>query len=156
MATQTYEPARYGSGPYRVVHYQESASESFEQGQFVKLDTSGQLTACAADDQVILGMALADASGTQGNTVPVVLAQDGTGFIMNVYHATPASAVSAVNQLDGEYNLEVDSNRCYIDIGNTAVAALQPMRLIDAAGDLRGRVEVVVLPAAQQLGAATS
>jgi hypothetical protein len=138
------------------VHYQESAGESFEQGQFVKLDSSGQLTACADDDQVILGMALAGASGTQGNDIPVVLAQDGTGFIMNVYHSTPASALSAVNQLDGEYNLEVDSNRCYVDIENTAAAALQPMRLVDAARDLRGRVEAVVLPAAQQLGAATA
>ncbi len=153
MAIQTLEPARPSKGPIWLEYYGEQSGETFKQYEFVVADTDGQITACADDATLILGMALADASGTQGALIPVVMVKDTQMFVMNVFHATPGSALSAEDQRDQKFGLEADSSRHYVDISQTDADALMIVSLIDAAGDQYGKVNVVVLPEAQQLGA---
>lgn len=153
MATQALEPAHYSSGPEEYVVYPEAGSQSFKQGQFVLMESDGQVAACADDATSILGMATHDASGVEDTPVTVLLAQDGTRFRMNIYHATPASAVAAETMRDAKWGLEVDSSRCYVDVGQGSADALMIVRFLDAIGDTYAKCEACVIPAAQQLGA---
>lgn len=153
MAIQTLEPARPSKGDGWIEYYGEQSTQSFKQGEMVVADSAGQITACADDATTILGMALADASGTQAAFVPVCVATDKQRFVMNVFHATPGSALSAESQRDQKFGLEADSNRHYVDISQAGADALMIVSLIDPAGDQYGKVNVVVLPEAQQLGA---
>jgi hypothetical protein len=149
MATQTLARAQYCGGPARIVSLPEAASQSFKQGQFVYL-ASGKVTVCADDATTIYGLAMQDASGTTDTAMMVMQARDDTEFLMNAYHATPSSAVTAVTQVGVKYGLEVDSNRCYVDISQTGADALIINEIMDAVGDTYGRVKASVIAAAQQ------
>ena len=151
--TRTLERARPGPGPNRVRSFPVAASESFKQGQFVYEHTDGTVKACADDAVSILGMTLIDAPSTTNDPVPVCIAYDDQEFEMNLYHATPGSAVSAESQRDAKWGLEVDSNRCYVDVGQGSADALIITDWIDPIGDTYARCLCVVLPEAQQIGA---
>ncbi len=153
MAIQILEPARPGKGKAWIEYYGEQSGETFKQFEMVVADSAGQITACADDATTILGMVLADATGTQGTKLPVAIATDTQRFVMNVYHVTPGSALSAESLRDNKFGLEVDSNRHYVDIAQASADALMIVSLIDPAGDRYGKVNVVVLAEAQQLGA---
>lgn len=126
--------------------FPEAASQSFKAGEFVYL-SSGKVTVCASDTAHILGMAMHDASGTTDADVLVAVADGETEFEMNVYHATPGSAITAITQIGAEYGLVVASNKHYLDLAETTADAFQIQSLSpkDAVGDTYGRVIVKVL-----------
>lgn len=156
MATQVLEPMRFGCGVEIYRTYTDAASQSYKQNQFVYMHTDGTIKECADDATVILGMATHDATTVTGADTKILIATDLTFFIMNVYHSSIGSAVSAVANLDQKWGLEVDSNRCYLDVGQTSADALQMFDFVDAVGDTYGKVLAGVLPAAQQWGAAST
>jgi hypothetical protein len=155
MAQQTLEPVRYSSGPYRVVNYTEAASQTYTQGAAVYL-VAGKVTECADDATVILGFAMQDASGTTDAIAPVVLAQDGTCFRANAYHAAVGSSAAAVTMLDDKWGLEELNGRFHVDVGQAGADSVQIVKFISDIGDTYPFCEFVVLPEAQQLGAAAT
>lgn len=159
MATQMLEKARWHSGEHRIVSYGEASSQSFLKGQFVYL-ASGLVTVCADDATTILGMTLIDATTATTGVIPVVIATDNTRFEGNVYHATAASAITAATNLGVKYGLEVDSNRCYVDIGQTAADAFTIDKILvgggKSVGDTYGRVVFKVIAAVRQDDAAAT
>ena len=155
MATITLQAARaVNVKDGNIEMYPEAESQSFKAGQFVYMN-SGALTVCDTDCVTFVGMALRDASGTTGTMIPVVKATAEQEFLMNVYHATPESAISAWSQVDGTstFELIVSSNKCYVDISATSNAAflITGMYEGDTVGDTYGRVKVKVIQAASQV-----
>lgn len=155
MATITQVPARLvktGAGGGVTGVFPEAASQSFKAGEFVYL-ASGKVTVCADDAVAILGMAAHDASGTTDANVIVYLAHPDNVFEANVYHGTPASAVTAITQVGVNYALQVDSNKHYVDIEDTGHDAFVVTGISerDTLGDQYGRVYFRVLDAASQL-----
>jgi len=140
-----------GNSP-EILTFPEAASQSFKAGQFVYLN-SGKVTACTDDATTILGMAVGDASGTTDEDCEVYVANGDTIFEANVYHSTASSAVTAITQVGTCYALQVDSNKCYVDIEDTSNDAFQVRRLSpkDKVGDRYGRVEFQVISSARQL-----
>jgi hypothetical protein len=96
---------RTGGGEPVIVHYPEAASGDFKKGELVLISSGGILqigTAPAAKaasavlntaNVPIVGMALADASGTTANLIPVVVANADTEFLFRVYDDTATTAV---------------------------------------------------------------
>jgi len=142
---------KYAEGLHLVHWYPEAASQSFKKGQPVYL-SSGKLTACGNDEVQILGIALADASGTTDTSIPVLLATP-----LTIFEATATSAGSdvqiAVTHVGKHYALYVSSNDVYVDLGDTDHDALKVVDLVDDAGTTNGKVLVKVLAAASQFDA---
>jgi len=110
MPVVTY-PKRYRCkyGAPDVETFDEAASQVFKAESFVILDTDGNVaTAIAsgsnytATDTPILGMALADASGTSLTDIPVLLAEDNVEFLLPL----AASDSTAKTQVGVGYQLE--------------------------------------------------
>ena len=130
----------------RISNYPEAASQSFKKGQAVYL-SSGKVTVCASDATLIAGFACQDASGVTDTEIAVAIAEPGTVFEMNIYHSTPASAITAITDVSTKWGLYVAGNKSHCDKGdgtNTRflVVGLSPK---DNVGDTYGRVLVEVL-----------
>lgn len=140
-----------GNSPM-IRYYPEAASQSFKAGQFVYL-SSGKVTVCSDDASSILGLAVSDATGVTDSECAVYIANTDTIFEGNVYHSTPASAVTAITQVGEQYALKVLSNKCYVDIEDTSHDAFQIVSLSerDAVGDQYGRVQFQVIDSVAQL-----
>ena len=158
MATISLQKAKVagtisGNSP-EVRYFLEASAQSFKSGQFVYL-SSGKVAACADNTASVLGMAVHDASGEENKKIAVFVANKDTVFEMNVYHATPASAITAITQLGGKYGLEVDDNKCYLNLASTSDVAFQVRDFSpkDSVGDTYGRVHIQVLTDISQLGA---
>jgi len=156
MATQTIERAKYSNGPFNMVTRKEAASQSFKVGEFVYL-VSGKVTSRASDAVVIYGMAEQDASGTTDTELLIRVPNEQTEFEMNVYHATAASAITAITNYSYKYALYVASNIHYVDIGDTSYDAFVITDILvggnKSIGDTYGRVKVKILPEVLQDGA---
>jgi hypothetical protein len=99
-----YRPAA-GAVP-RTKVFPEAASADFRYGEAVILSSSGgvdsvtqlatapsagAVSSSVADGQLLLGWAMADASGTTGTPIPVILAKD-VEVLLRVYNATAANS----------------------------------------------------------------
>lgn len=93
------------------IAYPEAASQSFNAGDFVTL-ASGAITLATATAGatstslagIVLGMALAPATGTTGNLIPVALAAPGVQFSLPVCSGT-ASSTSVSTSVGSAYDL---------------------------------------------------
>lgn len=102
MASYAFQGVRYRTtdgGPAHIEVYGEAASQTFKAGDLVTL-SSGLVAEAAAEGAdvgagTILGMALSPATGVTGSRVEVAVAGERTLFSLPVYHATPASAITA-------------------------------------------------------------
>jgi hypothetical protein len=124
-----------------IFNFPEAASQTFKKGQAIYL-SSGKVAACATDAVLIAGFACQDASGITDTEIAVAIAQPGTLFEMNIYHSTPASAITAVTDVGTRYGLYVSGNKSYVDKEDLVnlrfvVVALSPK---DTVGDTYGRV----------------
>ena len=67
-----------------------------------------------------MGIALADASGTTNAPIPILKIVPGFRLWLPVYHATPASAVTALSQIGTAYEIRFHTgNILCVDIGST-------------------------------------
>ena len=95
---------RTGSGSEQVIHYPEAASADFQKGELVLLSAGGVLQVATAPAALaasavlntanvpIVGMALADASGTTGALCPILVANADSEFCLRVYAAAATDA----------------------------------------------------------------
>jgi hypothetical protein len=154
MATFAIQKANFAFGPRTIWKYPEAASQSFKQGEMVYL-ASGKVTICADNAVVILGMANQDASGTTDTSIEVILACDTTAFEMTVWEdGGGTNDTIAVTDIGVKYAYEAVGNVGCINTSDTSNDALAIVGFKDAVGDIYPRVYVVVLPVAQQIGAA--
>lgn len=87
--------------------FPEAASQSFNAGDFVGVNSSGQVAIAATAGNTLdstgirlIGRAKEKASGTTNNYVQVEVATGDTYYDLPAYHATPASAVTAETSVD--------------------------------------------------------
>lgn len=108
--------------------YPEAASQSFVAGDFVTVNSSGQVAiaatagnALASTGDRLIGVANEAASGTTNNYVEIEVFTEDTRFTLPVYHATPASAVTAETTVDSECVLHNETTGGWVaDIGTTS------------------------------------
>lgn len=94
---------RTGVQQARQQNFPEAATSDFKKFELVKL-SSGKVTQIATipsalgvsssvtDGDLILGMALKDASGTEDTVIPVIVANDFTDFLLRIHNSTATSA----------------------------------------------------------------
>jgi len=148
MATQTLGVIEVAGPCPDVIQVPEGASQTFRKGDLLEL-TSGKATVADADDAAILGVALTPATGTTDEPILVALANENNVFSMNAYHATPASAVTAVTDISVKYAVVAVSSNWHIELSDTTNTRV---RVIDfdrrhAVGDTYGRLLVKFLGA---------
>lgn len=156
MATLSLRRARPADGPGEIVTLPEANGQSFHEGEFVYL-VSGEVTACASDGVVILGMAMHDASTTRYTDCDVLLANPTQNFWMTSSEASAAAL--AITDRGVKYAIRVASNRTYVDASDTSYDALVIKKIpFDAIADgtINPEVVVSVIPAAFQGGAAAT
>ncbi len=156
MATITLQRAKCvktisGNAPESLV-FPEAANQSLKAGQVVYV-VSGKVTECASDATSIAGMAVADASTVTDTDCEIYVANSDSVFEMNVYHATPGSAITAVTTPTTAYGIVVANNKCYVDIAEVTATSILVRNLseLDAVGDTYGRIHGQVLTDIRQL-----
>lgn len=141
-----------GSGniarPYRntrVQHFPEAASQTFKRGELVILQTTSdkghQVTISGADPTAgILGIAAADASGTENTLIPVWLFTPDSEFLMHIADGQTLDN----DDLGVGYGIVKDSTNTIwrVDRTETTAKVVVVVKLIDAHGDVNGRVVV--------------
>lgn len=128
MATLSY-PAKYRCkwGAPEVFIGAEAASQSFDRGDFVILDSDGNVATAIASgsdyvntDPEVLGMALCDASGTSTTEIPVLLATDNVEFLLPV----KSTQATAKTQVGVGYELNHAGNGQYaVDVSTDGTAS---------------------------------
>lgn len=136
-----------GAMPY----IKETASQTYGIGDLVYLDSNGTVAICTKTsnklNSAVLGVAARAASGTTGAPTYVMTIRPCDVFIMNVYHSTAASSVSALTQLGtvrGIINVSGTSNRWAVDIENTAEDASTALGYVRIVGFPTGTYNGVV------------
>lgn len=117
----TYNPkivCTQGSTP-EIMTWGEASTQSFLKGQFVYLDTSDQVTACASDASKIYGIALEDASGTQATEISIQPITSTMKLRMYVTSGGTATASTSAT-VGATYSLYVGSNICSLDLADEA------------------------------------
>lgn len=91
-------------------HFKETASQSYNIGDLVYLDSNGTVAICTVStdrlNSKILGLAVKEATGTTGDDVLIQVIRPGDYFIMGVHHGTEASAVTAQTQLGAVFGVD--------------------------------------------------
>ena len=136
--------------------YPEAGSQTFKRGDLVYL-VSGQVTAAAAvganpTNQLVLGIALCDATKTTGSPIPVAIANPNLRWVLPAYAASnPAvNAVTAIGDVGSKFELNrAAAGKWGVDrLNNTyakvVVTAIHPAY---AAGEEYGWVEVKFIDA---------
>lgn len=149
MPVVTY-PQRYRckQGAPDIFIGDEAASQVFNYGGFVILDTDGNIAQAIASgsnylstDTPILGMALMDASGTSLTDIAVLLAEDNVEFLLPL----AAADSTAKTQVGVGYQLEHTAESQYsVDVDDTGspVVIVTEIAPDDPAGTARGWVWV--------------
>lgn len=118
----------------------EAASQSYGVGELVYL-ASGKVTICVVDGSTkvmtsaIAGVARKAATGTTNAQARIQAIRQDDLWAMNVYHATAASAVTALTQLGSVYGIvkPAATGKWHVDIENA----------VEGGADSNARVKVV-------------
>lgn len=133
----------------RLAYYGEAAGQSFKLGALVSV-AAGLVAAGVTDPAagVVIGLAAENATGVTGNQVGVWVADQNTEFIANVQD----TGVLAQADVGALYGVVVDAakgNILRVDKSDTTNTRVVVTRLVDAVGDVNGRVEFRFLSAAR-------
>lgn len=115
-------------------YFKETASQSWVAGDLIYLDTNGTLAICTTSsnqlNSAIAGQALYSATGVTGTAVQFHPIRADEVYLMNVYHSTAASAVTAQTLLANNSGVgyavirasdgSASGNCWMVDIENTA------------------------------------
>jgi len=132
--------------------------ESWKAGQWLTINSSGQLTASVSDEDAATGgiqyIAPADISDPANATTTTEVLAIGPDAVFegNVYHGTAASALATTAQIGMQYGINVASNVVSIDIAETTSPAVIVTEIgsiyapIDnSAADVYGRIRFKLL-----------
>lgn len=129
----------------RVRHFREAASQSFVRGDILVLNTGSdkgdEVKLSGADpttDRAIVGVAGADASGTEGTLIPVYLFTPESEFVIN------SNGTLDVDDISVQYGIARDgTNKIWqLDLAETTAKIFTILSLLDSAGDVNGRYVV--------------
>jgi hypothetical protein len=140
-----------GSTPPTIV-VPEAATQTFVKGDLLTLSSGKAAIAVAAnathtsadlESGLVIGTAVADASGVTNTPVAIELITDNTLIRLPVIHGTPASAVTAVAQLGVGYDIGHWTDGSSVTgwgymIDDTSVKNVIPVELIEPAGEVYG------------------
>ena len=133
----------------RLAYYPEGAGQTFKLGQLVAI-AAGAAVAGATDPTAgtLIGLAAEAATGVTGNMVGVWVADQNTEFIANLQD-TGAIAAADLGSLVGVVVDAAKGNILRVDKSDTTNTRVVITRLVDAVGDINGRVEFRFLAAAR-------
>lgn len=113
---------RGGFGVKEEPYVVETASQTYGVGDLIYFDSSGTLALCTnsggKSDSAIAGQAIKAASGTTGAQVRFLAIRPDDLFVMNIYHATAASAVGTLAMIGTRKGIFTASSKWHIDITN--------------------------------------
>lgn len=137
----------------RVRSFREAASQSFKLGEIVVLNTTtdkgNQIIKGASDPSAgtVVGVAASDASGVENTLIPVWMADEEQEFVA---HCEDAAAIDN-DDVGNSYGVVFDaSNRiCRVDRSDTSNTVVKVTELVDAHGDVNGRLAFKFLNASR-------
>ena len=100
--------------------YLEVASQSWTRAALIHADANGAMAICTATS-AIGGVAVNKATGVTGTRVHFRPIKPADVYIMNVYHATAASAITALTQVGDAFGMIVVNGRFHIDIEDVTI-----------------------------------
>lgn len=128
--------------------YTEADSQSFVKNDLVYL-SSGAVTECGADPEIILGIARTAATNVTSGNIDILVEPifPWCLYVMNVYHASAASATfSDDTGLMVDYEIVNTSGGIWaIDIANTTKKRVRIVKYLDPVGDIYMRCLVQFL-----------
>ncbi len=146
-----------------VIKMTEGSGLTHAVGEFVDIDeTSGNIKACTAGDNVYFGLALTtgNASTGQDTLCDVVPCYPWVIFEGTVYNATTASAIIKRNQMFNDFCLARSATNkiWYLDVADSGSGTARIVGFKDATGTAYGRVYFIidVEGRAPELGMATA
>jgi hypothetical protein len=154
MATLTVSSGDYirpASSTGEIRHYGEGASQTFKKGDPVifgsDADEEDLIKVAGADPAAIIGFAAEDASGTKGTKIAVYCGD--TEFLVRVADTQTLD----VNMLKAAgFGIVADATNTIwrLDTGETTAKIFKVRRLVDAHGDVNGRVIALFLRAERE------
>jgi hypothetical protein len=146
MATLTVSPGDYlrpHLGHVRLDHYPEATTQTFKKGapllHSVVSGKENQVKVSTTDAVLgFVGVAADDASGVEGTDITIWVAEPGVEFIGRVQDTGVLSNV----QLGVAYGLVFDATNAIwrVDLSDTTNVSVIVTHLVDAVGDVNGRV----------------
>jgi len=141
MAVQAIKYARGRTQSTPLEHGEEgSGTQTFEEGS--PLIINGQRIDGAATEPVdnIVGIALADASGTTDTDVMYVKALSGTVFEGNIGTSITVGDIAATD-MNALYPLQQSGEDWFVDKTDNTAPCVRIIRFVDAVGTTNGRVQ---------------
>lgn len=156
MATISVSSGSYirpANGMGEIAHYGEGASQTFKKGDPLifgsDADEEHLVKVAGSDPGAIIGFAAEDATGTKGTKIAVYLADDLARFLVHVAD----SQTLDVNMLKAAgYGIVADGTNSIwrLDTSETTAKIFKVRALVDAHGDVNGRVIASVLAAERE------
>ncbi len=119
----------------------EAASQTYRVNDLIYVDTSGNTAICTVDGSVILngeiaGLATSAATGTTGATANLHVIRANDVIVMNVYHATAASAVGTQAMVGDVFGIikPVATTKWHVDITNAVEGAADALARVRCIG----------------------
>ena len=124
-----------------IMHGYEAASQSYKAGEPL-IASSGALAVAAADptDDTLVGLALADATGTTSADVAYIPFLHGMVFEGQIQNAAATATIALATHMYAEFGLNVTSNVWWIDTDETTHKDVVIVGFKDAIGTLNGVV----------------
>jgi hypothetical protein len=125
----------------------ETAGQTFGVGDLVYYDSNGTVAICGVTsfnlNTAILGIAQQAASGITGNPVRVRKISPNDRFLMNIFHTTASSAVTAQTQLGTPAIYALRNNAAALPTGTTGKWVVDLTTTPESAGVALGRVQIL-------------
>ncbi len=119
----------------------EAASQTYRVNDLIYVDTSGNTAICTVNGSVqldgeIAGLASSAATGTTGATANLHVIRANDVVLMNVYHATPASAVGTQAMVGDVFAIikPVATGKWHVDITNAVEGATDALARVRCIG----------------------
>lgn len=127
----------------------ETASQTFRAGDPVAIDANGTVALFAVSTTLgIAGFAQVAATGVTGAQTYLRVVRPDDLYVMNVFHGTPASAVTAQTQLGGVFALRVDT----ISGNGTSLWGVDIQAAVEGTNNKAAHVRIVGFPLKSPVG----
>lgn len=157
MATLTTTNPRIISKGGDTIKVKEATSSGIYMGNFIAYDSNGYVAQAADDAVKVCGIALENGTGVQDHQILMQRILPETEIRIQTSHTSGSSAVAAQTQIGAQYNLELTSNKHYMDIENSGTPLFDVIAmgfdrypLEESSGDVNSSVIVKVIASCLQ------